>query len=264
MSILLNALNKSKQQDDDTSEIETLIDSPIDESGHGESSGRGQPHWLLVLLLSLIVVLLASIAYLLLRTTSPVAEQAVTETSRSSSRAVASHQSVANKQSDITASTDNAISRQEQDKSNLASGAPTKENQSGESERQYFEAYKPERQPRKTVSQRSDNKQPVETARPTNTAEHNSTSSQNVSRSAINTNLPIKTLKQLTQVEQMMVNEITIDAHVYSEDPTQRFIFVAGELKQEGDRMVNSWLLEAIEESTVIVNNGVLRVRLSP
>ena len=78
----------------------------------------------------------------------------------------------------------------------------------------------------------------------------------------INDQLPITNVEDLTEVQKMMVDEVVIEAHVYSEDQDSRFVFVSGTIKQEGEQIINSWYLESVEQDAVIINNRILRVRL--
>ncbi|WP_144392047.1 general secretion pathway protein GspB [Pleionea sediminis] len=282
MSILLNALNKAKQSDDESGEIESLIDSPIDESQQSEGTSVSKLHGLLIVLLAIIVILLGSIVYLL------IDNRSVSESNQNSAQNIdriiqPQTEQVPSSNNPIEQNATNNLNADELNNSSQANSnefAELTESPKGSSksinsehsdtgssvseEREYFEAYKPERQERKTQPKTARTEQSeAKTSDSSNHPSPKSIEPRDVS-SELNTNLPIKTVEQLTRVELMMIDEIKVGAHVYSEDSEQRFIFVSGELTQEGDKIINSWKLEAIEPETIIVNNGILRVRLKP
>jgi len=148
---------------------------------------------------------------------------------------------------------------------NNTAASSERDQPSANREENYFESYRPVKSSPKPNIERSGNSQQSKSIESTNQdrIEQSSrrNSSSNHSSNALNDDLPIRGEEQLTDIEAMMVKEVIIDAHVFSEEPNQSFVFVKGELKQEGDTLINSWRLEKIEESAVIINNGILRVR---
>jgi hypothetical protein len=284
MSILLNALNKAKQQSNEISEIEQLIEVPLDEAELEEtepgvrnvSFQQG-----LLVLLSLIVVLLLGILGVLIfdyfdresqlkpQTLSgydarrkPVASNIGEEVTNNNSPSLVNNNDT---QSSLNTTTQNATAdlsgRVEGSLTNSAtdSQANLSTAETAHQNSRFFEQYHPRRE---TVTQSQFVSQSPVASR---SASQTVTEVKNPKKTtALNTDLPLKLFDQLSDVEQMMVNEVNIDAHVYSEDPQQRFIFVDGQLKQEGDQLINSWVLEQILEDGVIINNGILRVKRVP
>ena len=127
---------------------------------------------------------------------------------------------------------------------------------------QYFESFKPEKQAVERITKTetyNDNSQADMSGSKQHHNEQLANQSSNVANSSatessgksstssssqnpqINKALPIKEFDQLTEIEQLMVNEITLDAHVYSEEASQRFIFMNDALIQEGEKIINSW-----------------------
>ncbi len=235
MSILLNALNKSKLDQDSTEEIEELIDSPIEEVTVDDSNVSHSSH-ALVWLLSLISVLLLAILLVLIWDKLATNQKPTVEQT-SVSEVVSTKELEANS----IAPTNNETHIEE---------ATTAKDR-------YFESFQIEKQPRTVKKQSSPKKEKVvrSVATPPAVTAAQSSSDNNES-------LSIRELNDLSDVEKMMVSEVTIGAHVYSDDNAQSFIFSNDELKQEGDKLINSWTLEKIEEKSIVISNGILRVRV--
>ncbi len=273
MSILLNALNKAKQSDLESDDIEQLIETPLDEQEVSEpeaaSNRMGFQHGLLILL-AIIALLLFAILWVLLSDqstrVSSSAEEVVTNRTPVAASSTQPTESASGDQQIVaqTPAASAAINKSNTPAVNAQAfnsqgGNPLGTGTQGESSVQYLEKYQPKRD---SLRDRTSDALPVTQVKRPQTATPPSSARTSAESQSLNTELPLKTINELTQVERMMVDEVTVDAHVYSEDASQRFIFVNGDLKQEGDKLVNSWLLEAIEEDGIIVNNGVLRVKL--
>lgn len=244
--------------------------------------------------LSLIVVLLLIIVFLLLRqtdTSTVTHEQPLTQQldqnqqpkqsrqPEQSPQPKQSRQSSINQlpnnksgvmlsENSVTAEPNTMPSERSSSTAPTTSTSVTSNHSTSNSDDRYYESFKPEKQPVERITEAEASSGPSQA---TNTEAAQNRDAQLVSQPSnaspshppqINKALPIKDIEQLTQIEQLMVNEITLDAHVYSEEASQRFIFVNDALIQEGEKIINSWYLESIEPDGIVVNNGVLRVNL--
>ncbi len=262
MSILLNALNKAKQDEAESDDIEQLIETPLDEQEvneiEPETSGINFQHGLL-LLLGIIAILLFAILWVLVlnNSSNTGSDLKSSEPLRQTNEPVA-QQSVTTTQSKTTISS-SGKSELSENIGDTSGETLTRSQSANNQPGQYLESYQPKRDNthNRSATSAPDKQQPLTRQSSTESEASNNTVSRSNSSS-----LPLREMHTLTEVERMMVSEVTVDAHVYSEDASQRFIFVRGELKQEGDQLINSWLLESIEEDGIIVNNGVLRVKL--
>ena len=232
--------------------------------------------------LSLIVVLLLIIVFLLLRqtdTSTVTHEQPLTQQLDQNQQPKQSRQSSINQlpnnksgvmlsENSVTAEPNTMPSERSSSTAPTTSTSVTSNHSTSNSDDRYYESFKPEKQPVERITEAEASSGPSQA---TNTEAAQNRDAQLVSQPSnaspshppqINKALPIKDIEQLTQIEQLMVNEITLDAHVYSEEASQRFIFVNDALIQEGEKIINSWYLESIEPDGIVVNNGVLRVNL--
>lgn len=271
MSILLNALNKGRNEQD-PDDIDELIANPLDETP--ESQAPAGINWVPILLgvIALVLIVICVLLYQLINaqnkptqkvTPTEVLTSANNTTEQNNTSALNNASKVGNlSESTIPAGSDKTasnITRDEQ--ANVAATLTNNEQKS----QQFIELYKPQRYEKATnSSETAEPNQAASTERvySTRSESRQSTSNTREYSSKINQSIPVREVDQLTDIERMMVNEVSVDAHIYSEDPTQRFIFVAGEMRSEGDKLINSWYLEAIELDGVVINNGVLRVRL--
>jgi hypothetical protein len=278
MSILLNALNKAKQQDTELSEIDQLIETPLDEAELDEaepSRFRFNFQQGLLALLALIAVLLLGILWVLVSDyVTQHNNQTHSPSPNETTPVIGEHQTAPRQKIDHNAYGVSEKSRRndipelanspaDNRHLNPSSGATIGHSDTATHASGFLEQYRPQRD---IVAERNQSSHRPMATRPeskTNNAKPSLTHKAVVTQS-LNTDLPLKQYQELTSVEQMMVNEVNIDAHVYSEDASQRFIFVDGELKQEGEQLINSWILESVLEDGVIINNGVLRVKIQP
>ena len=311
MSILLNALNKSNNEQESAEALDELIDEPVKTGNESEQTADSDVtdsdvreassfNMMAVMFgfLSLIVILLLVIVFLLLQQGDDPTAQITKQLSQdrlqtqssplnsSAEKAVADNQSLVNKSSGNKSEvslTENPVSEKSNRTQQEHSASSKNEESLSTSNDQYFESFKPEKQAVERITKtetNNDNSQADMSGskqhhneqlanQSTNVANSSATESSGKSSTSsssqnpqINKALPIKEFDQLTEIEQLMVNEITLDAHVYSEEASQRFIFMNDALIQEGEKIINSWYLESIEPDGIVVNNGVLRVNI--
>ncbi|WMS85569.1 general secretion pathway protein GspB [Pleionea litopenaei] len=287
MSILLNALNKGTD-DQSSDDIDELIASPLEETP--ERSSQGTRFNVLHGLLLAIALILVVICYLLFKllSESESARSTVVNVPSSSTQSNLETSSI-NSNLDNKTNVTNTASTQLMKEVNETSQSESVGNEqetvvlnpstsndkrtnvergtaSSDESEQYIESYRPKRYASENTSSqtRSDTIESSSNSRTYSTeVENRNTPPSREYTSNLRQDLPVREKDELTQVQLLMVNEVVIDAHIYSEDPSQRFVFVGGEMKTEGDQIVNSWFLESIEPKGVIINNGVLRVRLN-
>ncbi|NVJ61187.1 MAG: general secretion pathway protein GspB [Gammaproteobacteria bacterium] len=316
MSILLNALNKHKDNNE-KDEIDELIDNPIEETEEDDKSS--QLPYLVIGLLAAIIFLLIVIIVLLIREPAQ-SNQAELITEKKSNQIEflenndaqnkdAKNKQLSSMQNDIeqqeanigeerssksiseTSLGQNAtnVAQQNQvqlNENNLADKQANKntepltqnsESVTNSNSQRFIEEYKPRKYSTEDLKASRSSQQQKQVA-PENEASNNNgiatreyNSEQGVSGDEeyrthssgnIDTSLPVLERSQLTEIQLLMVNEVNIGAHIYSEDENQRFVFVDGNMKVEGEKLVNSWYLEKIEPDGVIINNNILRVRL--
>lgn len=290
MSILLNALNKHKDNSEQD-EIDELIDNPIEETE--DPRGNSSLPYLVIGLLAAIIFLLIVIIVLLIREPSATvshpavsaSEQKVIEPSGNIPSAEVTPSSP--KQTTPDESTVRARSQQENsatltapisaeqvpDKmpnvvvSNDRPIVETETNETANGSTRFIEQYQPKKYSTEDLQSSPELTKPAEKqaqAREFSSEQgiDSNKSYQSYSTGDIDTSLPLLEKSQLTEIQLLMVNEVSIGAHIYSEDDSQRFVFVDGQMKVEGDKLVNSWYLERIESDGVIINNNILRVRL--
>ena len=311
MSILLNALNKSNNEQESAEALDELIDEPVKTGNESEQTADSDVtdsdvreassfNMMAVMFgfLSLIVILLLVIVFLLLQQGDDPTAQITKQLSQdrlqtqssplnsSAEKAVADNQSLVNKSSGNKSEvslTENPVSEKSNRTQQEHSASSKNEESLSTSNDQYFESFKPEKQAVERITKtetNNDNSQADMSGskqhhneqlanQSTNVANSSATESSGKSSTSsssqnpqINKALPIKEFDQLTEIEQLMVNEITLDAHVYSEEASQRFIFMNDALIQEGEKIINSWYLKSIEPDGIVVNNGVLRVNI--
>ncbi len=248
MSILLNALNKSKDQEILPEGIDDMIDTPIDEefSSHYESDQKPKP-WLMMVLVIIAVLLLAILSLLIFDRMSlsnsevdvvqePVFAQVVPQTKEI-------------KQEPVQPKAEN--------KPVAVEPKSSSEQSASDKQQQYFEQFNLQSAATKPPSV-STNRKKVENKQQ---QQENQSTKTVKNTSSLNTSLQLKEESDLTDVEALMVKEVIIEAHVFSEQASERFVFIQGRLVQESEKLINSWYLEEVEENAIIINNGVLRVR---
>ena len=333
MSILLNALNKSNNEQESAEALDELIEEPVKTGNESEQTADSDVaetdvtdsdvtdsdvreassfNMMAVMFgfLSLIVILLLVIVFLLLQQgddpTAEITKQLSQEQqlsqkeqlsqdrlqtqssplNSSAEKVIADNQSSVNKSSGNkpeVSLTENSVSEKLNRTQPEHSASSKNEELLATSNDQYFESFKPEKQAVERITKTETNNDNSQADMSGSKQHHNeqlANQSSNVANSSatessgksstssssqnpqINKALPIKEFDQLTEIEQLMVNEITLDAHVYSEEASQRFIFMNDALIQEGEKIINSWYLESIEPDGIVVNNGVLRVNI--
>ncbi|PWK53941.1 general secretion pathway protein GspB [Pleionea mediterranea] len=316
MSILLNALNKSNNEQESAEALDELIEEPVKTGNESEQTADSDVadtdvtdsdvreassfNMMAVMFgfLSLIVILLLVIVFLLLQQGDDPTAQITKQLSQdrlqtqssplnsSAEKVIAENHSSVNKSSGNkpeVSLTENPVSEKSNRTQPEHSASSKNEESLSASNDQYFESFKPEKQAVERITKTetyNDNSQADMSGSKQHHNEQLANQSSNVANSSatessgksstssssqnpqINKALPIKEFDQLTEIEQLMVNEITLDAHVYSEEASQRFIFMNDALIQEGEKIINSWYLESIEPDGIVVNNGVLRVNI--
>ena len=323
MSILLNALNKSNNEQESAEALDELIEEPVKTGNESEQTADSAVadtdvtdsdvreassfNMMAVMFgfLSLIVILLLVIVFLLLQqgddSTAQITKQLSQEQqlsqkeqlsqdrlqtqssplNSSAEKVIVDNQSSVNKPE--VSFTENPVSEKSNRTQPEHSASSKNEESLSTSNDQYFESFKPEKQAVERITKTETNNDNSQADMSGNKQHHNeqlanqttnvanssatessgkSSTSSSSQHPQINKALPIKEFDQLTEIEQLMVNEITLDAHVYSEEASQRFIFMNDALIQEGEKIINSWYLESIEPDGIVVNNGVLRVNI--
>ncbi len=242
MSILLNALNKSESKNDD---IDSMIEAPLDEDKVSSNPITPKSTVWIIALLGMIVVLLLVILLVLFNQNHQTNEAIELKGSV-----------VTNSLNSATNTQNTSIKTPEH---NILPDSATTANKSSETDPKsvsYLETFKLKKDD-SAAQQASLNSESALNNQATGTK-----SQHKPQASDLNQSLPIKELNELTDIELMMTKEVIYEAHVYSADASQRFIFVGGDLKQENDQIKNAWYLERIEENAIIINNNMLRVRL--
>ncbi|MEE4243838.1 MAG: general secretion pathway protein GspB [Kangiellaceae bacterium] len=268
MSILYDAINKNTQGDSDSDEVHS-----DDTSSSEFQSNQGNPtiaqvepspdtlvvKYLLAAILLVLIILVGLLIDIRYFSPSTVVNNSRLDKPDTTDAVAVTHQ--ANRSIGDTVDT-----RDKQNKENLVK----------EVKKEYFESYQSVAKPQQVSSNKqdlielslSDTQETIlgQTER-LRERENSELLNQDIEKSIgnnpnINTEIPIKDLDSLTDIQAMMVKEVVIEAHVYSEEQANRFVFVDGNIRQEGDNIINSWYLEQIEQSSVIINNRILRVRI--